>query len=421
MLLEETEQAKIERLALEKQKEERSAKLLQKKELKKQKALQKGEDYIDMTLKDKAGKSKSVQVYLTRDMKQILKKWFGVTRYIYNKCLEEFNKNGNKSLVYLREKCINNHNFEASNTWMLDYHYDLRDEALRDLLKNIKSNQAKEKNFKMKFKSRKDEYIKGASISVLSKHWDKNGFFGSVLSSSLLRSNEPIPNILMYTSRLKKTATGKYFLCMPLPLNENQVEVKEQNAIFIDPGSKCFLTGYDPSGKVIVWGENDVGRIARLQHYKKKLQSKKASNLFNSKQKRSYRLAELRIGEKISNLVLDLHKKLAKWLCENYAKVYIPRLNFHKMKRLHRKEKAKLAALSHCSFVDRLIWKSREYKCNVYEVQEDYTSKTCSACGFLKENLNGRTFECDACNKVFDRDINASKNIMLKYLTKKST
>jgi hypothetical protein len=43
---------------------------------------------------------------------------------------------------------------------MLDYNYDLRDEALRDLLKNIESNDAKGKTYKIQFKSKKDEIIK---------------------------------------------------------------------------------------------------------------------------------------------------------------------------------------------------------------------------------------------------------------------
>lgn len=418
-LSKETCKERAERVALDKAREEKRLKLLQNKELKKQKALANDEEYIDLALKKSAGKSKSIQVYFSKEQKQTLKKWFGVTRFIYNKCLDEINKSGNKNLKYLREKCINNKNYTTENTWMLNYHYDLRDEALRDLLKNIKSNEAKEKKFKMKFKSRKDEYVKGASISVLSKYWNKGGAFKEIYHTSNIKCNEKLPNTLMYSSRLKKTTTNKYFLCIPTFLNENQVKNDEKGMIFIDPGSKCFLTGYDPSGKIIVWGENDVGRIARLQHYKRKIQKQRSLN--NNKKKRRLRLAELRIGEKISNLVLDMHKKLSKWLCENYTKIYIPRLNFHKMKRLHSKEKAKLAALSHCAFVDRLIWKSREYECDVYEVNEDFTSKTCSHCGFLKKDLKGRTFECDACNKVFDRDINASKNIMLKHLTKRAT
>jgi transposase len=417
----ETNDEKNKRLKLQLQRENSLLKQKANKELKKQKALEKGKIFIDRTLKDNAGKSKHIRVYFDIEQKKTIKKWLGVTRFIYNKCLEIIKSNSNWSIKYLREKIINNANYKNKNQWMLEYNYDLRDEALSDLLKNIKSNKAKGKKFDIHFKSRKEEYIKGASLSILAKHWNhKKGFFSNIYNTNKIKSNEKLPDILMYTSRLLKTATNKYFISLPLPLNENQVDVKEQNVIFIDPGSKCFLTGYDPSGKIIVWGENDIGRIARLLHYKRKLQSKKSLKDFSSKKKRKYRLAELRIGEKISNLIVDLHKKLAKWLCENYTKIYIPRLNFHKMKKLHSKEKAKLASLSHCAFVDRLIWKSREYKCNIYEVQEDYTSKTCSNCGFLKQNLKGRIYNCDACNNVFDRDVNASKNIMLKYLTERA-
>ena len=400
---------------------EKDIKKKQTKELKKQKAIEKNIPYIDRSLKQPAEKSKNIQVYFSNEQKQILKKWFGVTRFIYNKCLYEFKKSKNQNIKYLREKVINNSNYVKENKWMLDYHYDLRDEALRDLLKNIKSNEAKGIKFEISFKKRKDEYIKGASISILAKYWNVNGFFSKILNPKNIKSNEQLPDILMYSSRLKKTAINKYFISLPLPLDENQINEKEQNIIFIDPGVKCFLTGYDPKGKIIQWGENDIGRIARLLHYKRKIQSSKSSKSINSKKKRKLRIAELRISDKIKNLVLDMHKKLAKWLCENYSKIYIPRLNFHKMKKLNSKEKAKMASLNQCAFVDRLIWKSREFKCKIYEVPEDYTSKTCSNCGSLKTELKGRTYNCKCCNKIFDRDINASKNIMLKYLTEKSS
>ena len=71
--------------------------------------------------------------------------------------------------------------------------------------------------------------------------------------------------------------------------------------------------------------------------------------------------AYLRIGERIYNLVDELHKKLTKWLLENYKYIFIPRLNFHKCKKLNSKSKAKMASYRHCSFLDRLINKSREY------------------------------------------------------------
>ena len=140
------------------------------------------------------------------------------------------------------------------------------------------------------------------------------------------------------------------------------------------------------------------------------------------RKRKSFRLACLRIGEKIENLVDELHKKLSKWLCENYKHIYIPRLNFHKCNKLDKRSKAKMASLRHCSFVDRLLNKSKVYpNCNVIEVNEAYTSKTCSRCGWQHDKLfNNNIFKCDKCNLVIGRDINASKNIMLRYFTKRA-
>jgi transposase len=44
------------------------------------------------------------------------------------------------------------------------------------------------------------------------------------------------------------------------------------------------------------------------------------------------------------------------------------------------------------------------------ECGEEYTSKTCSACGELNVSLDGsREFRCQCC-----RDINAARNIFMK-------
>ena len=94
---------------------------------------------------------------------------------------------------------------------MKDYDYDLRDEALRDLLKNIKSNEAKEKSYEMKYKSKKLENKKNESISVLSKKWNnKRGFYSTVFTSTL-KCNKKLPKNLLYSSRLIKTPTKNIY------------------------------------------------------------------------------------------------------------------------------------------------------------------------------------------------------------------
>jgi len=55
-----------------------------------------------------------------------------------------------------------------------------------------------------------------------------------------------------------------------------------------------------------------------------------------------------------------------------------------------------------------------EYKTNLIKIDRYYPStKTCSVCGYVNENLNlnDRTWICPKCNTKHDRDINASVNI----------
>jgi transposase len=42
------------------------------------------------------------------------------------------------------------------------------------------------------------------------------------------------------------------------------------------------------------------------------------------------------------------------------------------------------------------------------------SSKTCSACGTVKTKLclSERTYNCDACGMVLDRDVNAARNLL---------
>lgn len=76
------------------------------------------------------------------------------------------------------------------------------------------------------------------------------------------------------------------FTCKEPTHEQRENQAPTNSMIFIDPGVKTFITGYDPSGKIITWGENDIGRIARLLHYTRKLQSKiKKCNI--SKKKKS--------------------------------------------------------------------------------------------------------------------------------------
>ena len=388
------------------------------KNLKKEKL---GNEYIDPDDKLTSGKTKKIRIYPTKEQKETLNKWFGISRWIYNKCIDVVKtKKCKANQTDLRKHLINNENYKNENTWCLDYHYDLKDEAMRTFLHNIKTNEEKGKPYTLSYKSKKNK----DSISVLGKHWNKNNWFQSIFNSDRMKSSEPLPKKLLYTSRLLKTVTNKYFISIPEPLDNTYIkgkerEYNEKRFIFIDPGVKNFITGYDPSGKIITWGKRDIGRIARLLHYSKKLQSK-IDKCKDNRKKRRMKKANLKINEKIFNLVEEMHKKLTLWLVKSYDYIYIPRLNFHNFKNLNKTSKKKLASLRHCSFLKRLQEKTREYsRTKIFEVSEVYTSKTCTCCGAIDNDLGNKDiYECKLCNRIIERDITGARNIMLRYLTR---
>lgn len=366
--------------------------------------------------KEAPGKSKLIRFYPDTEQKTLINRCFGTRRFVYNKALYLIKKKLVKAtLKDLRKLCINNINFEKQDKWMLDIEYDVRDEALRDLLKNIESNQAKGGKFEMKYLKKNTR----ESISVLKKKWNKNNnWYSKIFKVDNINSSETLPKILKHDSRLKKTSLGKYYFCIPQPLElKSENQAAKNQMIFIDPGVKTFMTGYDPSGKIIIWGERDICVIARLLHYQSKLQSR-ITKQFKYHKRHRMKKAFLRISNRIYNLTNELHKKLTKWLLENYEYIFIPRLNFHK---LNKKSKMKMARYRHCAFLDRLLFKSREYiGSKVFEINEAYTSKTCSRCGNQHSNLSNKDiYNCSNCKLSIGRDINASKNVLLRYFSKR--
>lgn len=367
--------------------------------------------------------AKKIVIYPTLAQREILKKWAGLQRWVYNQCLTrhlENQKNNKKTtLADLRTNIINNCNFETDNIWVKEYDYDLRDEAVRDFIKNINSNIAKGGKFQLKYKSSKEQKLNGFSLSILKKKWNKkNNFYSEIFKPKNLVSHQKLPNDLPADSRLVKSPTKEYFISIPENRKVSDNQADKKSIIFLDPGVKNFVVGYDPSGKCITWGKKDAARIARLLHYKRKLHSRVSKETKNKRKKR-LRNALLKLGEKINNLVTDLHKKLAKFLCLNYGKIFLPRLNFHNFKKLNKKSKQLMASYRHCEFLDKLKFKASQYNSKVFEVNESYTSKTCSNCGFIKYDLkNADSYNCDSCHYIMGRDANASKNIMLRLFTK---
>ena len=373
-------------------------------------------------VKEEITRARKIRIYPTNSQKETLKKWFGCQRYIYNRALKLHRDGMAMTIKGLRQTLLNRDTniLEPQEQWLNDYSYDLKDEALRDLVKNYSSNMAKLKNtgvpFKLRFKSKK---APAQTLSVLKKHWNKRtkSFWSKVFSSSKMRSAEVLPEKLLMDSRLQRTRNNKFYLILPVVGEEIVRKMKADKFIFIDPGIRTFLTGYDSGQNVVEIGKNAVVRIEKLKRRRRQLQSKLAK-LRKHKKRQNHRKALHRLDEKIQHIVRDMHKKTASYLCKNYENIFLPKLNYHQCTRPTRKTRSSMATIAHCCFHDRLTMKAEQFhSTSVHEVEEDYTSKTCSSCGNLKDDLgSNKIYSCSRCSSVFDRDFNAAKNIMLKYI-----
>jgi putative transposase len=261
--------------------------------------------------------------------------------------------------------------------------------------------------FNMKFRSKKQPT---QTITVLKKSWRKNRWWPTYWgSSNYVTGTEPIPEEWDADCNVEVRGDS---------------QAPEPSIISLDPGVRTFMTGYDVNGRVVEWSPKDISKLYRLLKCLDKMQSMAA--LKSTRHRKRYRLrkAMVRQRRRIRHLVDEMHKKCAKWLCENYHGILLPEFNSSEMvkrgrRRLGNKSVRKMLTWSHYRFKQRLLAKAREYPwVKVIIVTEEFTSKTCGCCGSINIKLGGsKVFRCRDCKMILDRDVNGARNIWLKWMT----
>lgn len=361
---------------------------------------------------------KSIKIRLrpNKEQKLKLKQWFGCYRFVYNKCID-YIKNGERSedktlRKLLRENIIKDKNYKNENKWMC-LPADTRDYASKEAYQQYVTNLKHKHKFNLTFKNKKQSQ----TIDIRKRQFYVSR--GKYKFLSEIKTTEKLPN-LEHDIKIHMDVFENFYIIVPVKLNMSENQAPNR-IISLDPGIRTFLTGYSNDGHVFHLGKNDVSRLCRLYHYRFKLQSRMDKC---KKQKDKVRLKKAinKLSQKQKNLVEEAHKKISKWLLENFDIIILPKLNTNSFckKKMNKKVKNKIKCWRHCSFIDRLNFKNLEYpSVTIICPSEEYTSKTCSGCGFLHNKLgSNKTFNCPSCLKSFDRDVNASKNILLKCLTK---
>jgi putative transposase len=116
-----------------------------------------------------------------------------------------------------------------------------------------------------------------------------------------------------------------------------------------------------------------------------------------------------RVANQRANTVHQFTSRLAK----TKSVVVIEDLNVAGMLRNHHRAQA-IGDVGFAEFRRQLTYKAAWYGCRVVVVSRwEPSSKRCSGCGHVKDTLAlaERTYQCDGCGLMIDRDLNAAKNL----------
>jgi putative transposase len=348
-------------------------------------------------------------VYPSLEQKKILRKWFGVARYTYNKTIEYLKQPG----TIASWKKIKTDIIHSLPKWAKEVPYQIKSIAIRDAciaVSNAKKKCQKGSGFQdVKFKSRK----KRKDSIYIPKSAIKDQSIYPTLLGELQTFREKIP-LTKYDARLK-FEYGRYYLSVVINANKKFSENQRKDFIALDPGVRTFQTFYsqEVAGKI---GNNDMKRVYRLCDAMDKNISK--ASKAKCRERRKIRRKNDRIRFKIKNLIEEIHHKTALFLVMNYAYILLPSFETSNMvSNLHSKVARAMLTWSHFKFKQFLKFKAKEYGAKVIEVNESYTSKTCGKCGFILKNLGGKkVFRCPRCGLVIDRDYNGVRNVYLRTL-----
>lgn len=357
------------------------------------------------------------RIYPTEVQEILLSKHFGAVRFIYNHYLNKQKQHylNNKEEIEAKRVKGNSNFFQNCKdltqlkkqeefSWLKE----INSQSLQHALNNLDTAYAKFFRKEAQFPVFKSKHNNHQSFTV-SQNTLLEGyklFIPKFKEGIKIKQHRKIEGKILY-STISRTPANKYFVSVTVE-REMQEKSRLTKEVGIDLGIKDFCICSDSTR---ISNPKHLYRLEKKLKFKQKELSKKKKG---SKNRNKQRLKVARIHERISNSRLDfLHKLSSKLVNENQV-IYLEDLNVKGMVKNHKLAKA----ISDCSwskFLTLLKYKSDWNDRQVVQIDRFFpSSKTCSHCGWIKQDLTlkDRDWVCSSCNASIDRDLNASLNIL---------
>jgi len=258
-------------------------------------------------------KSKKIRLFLNPEQRSLVRQWFGVSRYVFNKTVLHL-QNGE---IKANWKAIKTGILNDLPPWCKAVPYQIKSIAIKDACTAVREAKRKYKKTsqiqRVRFRWRKNPiqscYIPKSAVTAMGIYHTKLG---------KLTYSESLPDNIC-DCRLT-SHNGNYYLVVPYKITNSKTE-NQGRVVALDPVLRTFITFFS---------ETSVGKIAAQDFSRIQRKCQHLDNLISkiSKakrgQKRRMRKAARRMVIKIQNLINELHHKTARFLVDNFDVILLP-------------------------------------------------------------------------------------------------
>lgn len=367
---------------------------------------------------ERGGKMKRairIRLFPTKEQEEKMFMFSNSARFMYNWTKEQ------EDLAFKRDKSFLKYNELSSMvTKLKEENLWLNEVSRKTLMEGVKDCCfAYEMFFKgisrhPKFKSKKGS--KASFATRGDRLIPKNGTINLEKIGRVVYKGREIPkNIIYFNPRV--VFDGKFwYIGIVIETSENQTLLNSNLSIGVDIGIKTYASCSDGTTyKGVCRSRRVVLLETRLKRLRRKYSKKMLKNNIEST-KNSKKLKEkiTLLERRINNIKKDfIHKTTSEIINKKPYRIVLEDLQYNKMSKVKIIQKQ----ISNQNFSE--FKRQMEYKCEdkgislVFANRWYPSSKLCSCCYNIKKDLklSDRTYICEVCGLVIDRDLNASINL----------
>jgi len=354
-------------------------------------------------------KAVKLRAHPSRTQTALLNNHFGCARFIYNYFLayktQQYKLTGKSTSFLQMSRELTKLKRAEEYSWLANVSRQSLGHSLANLDKAFNSFFRKQADYP-KFKSKnhsKQSFIIGFPFCRVKAAGIHLPLIGTIKCDvSLLPDDHKL-----LSATVSKSASGKIFISLNIQTDIlDPITDISKPVIGIDFGIKTFITTSDGDK----YDHPKPFRKYQLKLVRQQRILARRKNGSKRRTKQKHRVAT--VYEKISNIRKDfLHKLSRKLVGENQA-IYVEDLNLEQMKK---RFGTSINDLGWAEFLRQLSYKGQWYGCEIEKIDRFFpSSKTCSKCGWVKQDLSlrDRVWECPVCLTEHDRDVNAARNVL---------